>query len=103
MISVWAEGMVTGLSGLRTIQVECYNPYQALDMHKYTRTGLAMAAVVALWDVLITRRYEKKYLNVPCTSNFQKYCGFVQKCFPNVFKGASSVQPKAAEDPAEMI
>lgn len=103
MLSVWAEGMVAGLASLRTIQVECYNPYHALDMHKYTRAGLAMVAAVALWDVLVTRRYEKKYLNVPVSINFQKYCGFIQRCFPGAFNGASPVNSKTAEDPAEVI
>lgn len=103
MFVVWAKGMVTGLSGLRSIKVECYKPYQALDMHEYVKDGLVMVAVVALWDVLVTRRYEKKYLNTPLSVNLPKCCKYSPKFLQRIFKSSNVTQSKEIGDPVEMI
>lgn len=102
-IAVWVKGMVTGLSGLRTIKVECYKPYDAADMHEYVKMGLLMAVSVAVWDILVTWRYEKKYLNVPFSVDLSKYFGCVRKICPRIFKNPNAEQPAKSEDPAEMI
>lgn len=100
--------MVKGLASLRDLRIECYEPYQALDMQRYVRLSLFLVVFVSLWDLCVTRSFEKKYLMAPFSWGFaSKLCDYARSAFPSLYerftKKQQPQQPQPELNSIEMI